>query len=176
MSGQSSAARGQTAYPIDRFIQVLETLDHILDVASQTADAPEALARAQLAPDMYDLGQNVELTCRQALDAARQLTPGAAPAPFEMDADSLGSLRRGVEDALATLRALECGVILEAPMIVKAPTGQQFRMTGWTMTNDWVLPQLYFHMVAVYAILRAAGVQLGIRDYLGHMGKYKVPD
>lgn len=171
------AHRAEQAYPIDVFVQVLRTLDHILEVAeasSEPGDAPDRLVRARLAPDMFDLAQHVVLTCRHALEAASQLTRQELAA-FQLEAASLADLRRGVGQALETLQTLDRGAILEAPMIVQAPTGQQFRMTGWTMINDWALPQLYFHMVTVYAILRAAGVQLGIRDYLGHMGKYIVP-
>jgi hypothetical protein len=32
---------------------------------------------------------------------------------------------------------------------------------------DFVLPNLYFHMTATYAILRHNGVEIGKTDYLG---------
>lgn len=166
-------------YPIDVFIQMLQTLEHLLDVAIDAAgpDAVDALTHARLAPDMFDLAQHVELTCRHALEAAGRL--GAHPGDWALPASrGVAGLRQAVGEAVALLEAQITGIepaAFEAPLIVQTTTGQRFRMSGWTMLNDWSIPQFYFHLTIAYAILRANGVQLGIRDYLGHMRQHLLP-
>lgn len=52
------------------------------------------------------------------------------------------------------------------------PNGKIFEMTGSEYVRDWVLPQLYFHTSAAYAILRDRGVELGKADLVPHMFAY----
>ena len=59
----------------------------------------------------------------------------------------------GVEDRPTVTPLGTTGLILELP------THQLLR--------DWTLPHFYFHVVTAYDILRANGVELGKRDYMG---------
>jgi hypothetical protein len=43
-------------------------------------------------------------------------------------------------------------------------------LDGAKFLGNWMLPQLYFHVVVAYGILRHQGVDLGIRDYMTHLG------
>jgi hypothetical protein len=45
-------------------------------------------------------------------------------------------------------------------------------MTGNEYVVNWVTPQLYFHLVTAYSILRHNGVPLGKADYVQHMFAY----
>lgn len=47
-----------------------------------------------------------------------------------------------------------------------------FDMTGEQYVRDWALPQIAFHQMIAYAILRHAGVPLGKVDYVPHMFGY----
>ena len=40
-------------------------------------------------------------------------------------------------------------------------------MKGDDYLNHFILPNVYFHLTAAYAILRHCGVELGKQDYLG---------
>lgn len=42
-------------------------------------------------------------------------------------------------------------------------------MDGLRYLRDFTLPNFYFHLVTTYAILRNNGVDLGKRDYMGHI-------
>lgn len=167
-------------YPLDIFIQMLGALQHILAVAQRTASAADcrALAHARLAPDMFNLSQHVDLSCRHALEAISRLA-GEPEANVGFGGDSLESLeasvgrtRHWLERSAASLRDPP----FDQPTIVQTTTGQKFHMSGREMVEDWAMPQFYFHLVTVYAILRSRGIDLGIRDYLGHMKRYLVPD
>jgi hypothetical protein len=41
------------------------------------------------------------------------------------------------------------------------------RLAGVDYLNHFILPNVYFHLTAAYAILRHSGVELGKQDYLG---------
>ena len=55
------------------------------------------------------------------------------------------------------------------------PTGMIFDMTREQYVRDWALPQVAFHQMIAYAILRQAGVPLGKVDYVPHMFGYLRP-
>jgi hypothetical protein len=55
------------------------------------------------------------------------------------------------------------------------PMGMIFDMTGETYVRDWALPQVTFHVLMAYALLRHAGVPLGKTDYVPHMFAYLRP-
>lgn len=167
------------AYPLDIFIQMLGALQHILEVARRTSTAAEgrALAHARLAPNMFDLSQHVDLTCRHALEAATRLS-GEPETDFGSDGSGLEGLEATVGRARQLLErnaAHLCDPPFGSAMVVQTTTGQKFQMSGREMVEDWAMPQFYFHLVTVYAILRGRGIDLGIRDYLGHMGRYLAP-
>lgn len=46
------------------------------------------------------------------------------------------------------------------------PSGEQ-KFTGLSYVNTFAVPNFYFHMCMVYAILRKEGVPVGKLDYLG---------
>jgi hypothetical protein len=55
------------------------------------------------------------------------------------------------------------------------PNGMIFDMTREQYVRDWALPQVAFHQMITYAILRQAGVPLGKADYVPHMFAYLRP-
>ena len=42
-----------------------------------------------------------------------------------------------------------------------------FRSDGLPFIQRWTLPNFFFHLTTVYALLRNAGVELGKQDFLG---------
>lgn len=167
-------------YPANIFVQMLEALDHILDAARLSpANAPDAnLPHARLAPDMFDLSQHVELTCRHALEAEARLAGRSDAVSIDLEGESLDALQTLVRRTIDRLRDQAPGEATRkfgSDVEVHTTTGQMFRMSGSDMLDDWAFPQFYFHLVTVYAILRNNGIGLGIRDYLGHMGRHLVP-
>lgn len=40
--------------------------------------------------------------------------------------------------------------------------------TGFSYLVDFVLPNIYFHVITVYAILRHNGVEIGKKGFLGN--------
>ena len=57
----------------------------------------------------------------------------------------------------------------ESREIVLALPSQTLKFTGLSFLTSFVLPNFYFHLTTAYALLRANGVELGKRDYLGQI-------
>jgi len=91
---------------------------------------------------------------------------------------SWAEARARVADAavfLATVGPDVLDAAATAPIAHDLPTGMIFDMTGETYVRDWALPQVAFHQLMAYAILRQAGVPLGKVDYVPHMFAYLRP-
>ena len=166
-------------YPADVFVQMLQALDHILGAASTSPTGAREIqiAHAKLAPDMFDLSQHVELTCRHALEAEARLVGQSDAVSMTLGGGTLEELQNSVRRTIEHLRTQAQGRTtqrFDAEVEVHTTTGQMFLMSGRDMLDDWAFPQFYFHLVTVYATLRNNGVGLGIRDYLGHMRRHLV--
>ena len=51
-------------------------------------------------------------------------------------------------------------------MTLKFPNAE-FHFNGRDYLNNFAMPNVYFHITTVYAILRHAGVPLGKPDFMG---------
>ena len=137
--------------------------------AAENGLAPQDLIGARLAPDMFPLSTQVRFVCTQASDLLRHLTGADSFAPTE-DATDFDGLRAQLAEALARIEAASPSALDAAAtkqLELKMPNGIVFDLTGEQFVRDWSLAQLYFHLMAAYAILRHNGVEVGKRDFLG---------
>lgn len=163
---------------IDTTVQMLGTLSHLLDKAAEHAAARKfevsSLINARLSPDMFPLSTQVYLCCHQARSGAARLL-GQAPPELERVSEDLEQLRARIRATVAYLQDIPKtafdGAEQRAVTVTVNPQ-RTFEMTGFQMLRDWTLPHFYFHVVTAYDILRAAGVEIGKRDYVPHMARY----
>jgi hypothetical protein len=78
-------------------------------------------------------------------------------------------------DFLAAAGPGELDSAAREPLEHELPNGMVFDMTGEQYVRDWALPQVAFHQMIAYAILRQSGVPLGKADYVPHMFAYLRP-
>ncbi len=162
------------AIAIPTYAQMLKGLSAQLTKAE--AHGGELLT-ARLAPDMFPLATQIRFVCNQASDLLRHLTGADSFAPAEDAADFAG-LRAQLADAVARIEAVQPDAFAgaaEKTIELKMPNGIVFDLTGEQFVRDWSLPQLYFHLMAAYAILRSQGVPLGKPDWVPHMFAYIRP-
>jgi uncharacterized protein len=160
------------AFSVGVFAPMLRALDHCLDKAAVSVAKPIDLPRARLAPDMYDLGRQVELACRHAAETLGRLT-GQAPIATELAAPGLADLKALIGRTVAALESAPPSAFAGAEdRDVRIPVNDQmeFRFSGDRLLRDWGLPHFYFHLVTAYDILRAQGADIGKLDYLRHVG------
>jgi hypothetical protein len=164
---------------IDTFVHMLGDLTHVLDKAARHADArkfpADDLARFRLAPDMLPLSSQVYLACHHAKDGPARLLGHEAGMPERGLQENFEQIGARIKATLDHLRGIPAGALddgAQRKITISVTPERVFDMTGFQLIRDWTLPHFYFHVVTTYDILRAAGVEIGKRDYVPHVGAY----
>lgn len=154
------------------YANALGTLDHLVTKAA-SHEKGEALLQARLAEDMFPLHTQIRFTIDQIVTALKRL----GSLELESDDSDIASFA----DARARIAAARKLVAGTDPANWPAsgdtveftlPNGMTFVMQAHEYCRDWATPQVYFHLMAAYAILRAEGLAVGKVDYVGYMMKY----
>jgi hypothetical protein len=88
---------------------------------------------------------------------------------FEDTEETFAELRARLDRTAGFIRTLTPGQIdgSEDREIVIRVAGNEMRFQGQPYLVQFMLPNLYFHATAAYAILRHNGVEIGKRDFMG---------
>lgn len=158
------------------FQQMKKQLGHIplwLDAATAYATTkkfdPNVFAGLRLAPDQFPLSRQIQIACDTPKLGVSRITGKTAPSQPDTEV-TLDELRARVASAIAFLDAL-------APIDFDAVAGRTVTNPRWEgkvmSAHDYfiehVIPNFYFHLTHVYAILRHNGVDLGKKDFLGKL-------
>ncbi len=150
----------------------LTNLSVILDKAAAYAAAkkfdPLVLAQSRLYPDMHPLVRQVQIACDTAKAAAGRLAAVDIP-KHEDNEVTLDDLKQRIAKTLDFLKTIGVDQLKGAedrPIEIKFPSGA-WKFTGVAYLTDYALPNFYFHLSMVYALLRNNGVELGKSDFLG---------
>jgi len=154
------------------YANILGTLDNLVAKAA-AHDKGEALLQSRLAEDMFPLHTQIRFTLDQVVTALKRL---GSP-ELGSDESDIASFA----DARARIAALKDVITATDPASWPAaddtveftlPNGMTFAMQAHEYCRDWATPQVYFHLMSAYAILRMEGLAIGKIDYVGYMLKY----
>jgi hypothetical protein len=144
----------------------------ILDKAVAHAAAKKfdlaVLAQARLFPDMHPLVRQVQIACDTAKGAAARLAAIEVPKHDDTEvtfADLNARIAKTVE-FLKTVTPAQLKDAESRSIEIKFPNGS-WKFTATAYLTDFVLPNFYFHVSMVYALLRKNGVEVGKGDFLG---------
>ncbi len=149
----------------------LAVLKGLLNKAEQQigADKLTELLSARLAPDMFPLGRQISTTG----SLARLFALWCAGQPTEVTDEDFTDLAKArahlaaVRGEVAAIAVDDSRLADQKPM--QLPGDIKFSLSGADYANEWVIPNLYFHLVTSYNILRANGVDIGKREYMGFL-------
>lgn len=149
----------------------LRQIDKWFDAAEEHAKNRSfdvnVLVSARLAPDQFPLSRQLQSTCDTAKLAASRLTGKEAPKHAD-DEKTIAELRARVASVLTYLDTFtEKDFEGAATRSVTQPRWEGRTMTGADYFLEHALPNFYFHITHVYALLRHNGVSVGKRDFLG---------
>lgn len=154
------------------FIRQLNNLATILNKGAAYAESkkidPAVFINARLAPDMFPLVKQVQITSDSAKAGAARLAGIEVPSFPDVET-TFPELQERIAKTVKFLQTITAEQIdgTEEKKITYTQRGKESNYVGLQYLNDYVLPNLYFHITAAYAILRHNGVDLGKRDYLG---------
>jgi hypothetical protein len=117
---------------------------------------------------MFPLTRQVQIACDTAKGAAARLAGIDVPKHEDTEA-SLADLKQRIAKTVDFLRSVKPEMLKDAEgrsIELKFPNGTQ-KFTALAYLTDFVLPNFYFHVSMVYALLRKSGVEIGKPDYLG---------
>jgi hypothetical protein len=154
-------------------LQILGAVDALLDKAeafcTEQGRAAADLIDARLAPDMLPFGYQVKSCAVHSVGGiegvrAGTFSPNMAPWPIDF-----AGLHGVLLTAVASLKQLD-----REAFDALADSDTQFAagetrlpFTGANFLLSFSQPNFYFHATTAYAILRAEGVKLGKRDFIG---------
>lgn len=162
----------------DLFRQMKKTLgqlDVFFDKAAEHAQARKfdvnVLVAQRLAPDQFALARQVQIACDTAKLGAARVTGKDAPSHADTE-QTFDELRLRVRSVISFLDGFVADDFADtATCHVTQPRWEGKVMTGHDYLLEHVLPNFYFHVAHVYAILRHNGVAVGKRDYLGTLSQ-----
>lgn len=152
-------------------IKMLNALSKILEKAEAHAKeqgiAEETLLSERLAPDMYPLVRQVQISCDQAKGAAARLSGTEIP-KHEDTETSFAELRARIAKTVTYLESIpEASFVDATDRQIVLPYFPGKYMTGFDYAREYVIPNFLFHVVTSYALLRKAGLELGKADFVG---------
>jgi len=156
------------------FLRGLRSVKGLLKKAEAHAAAgnldPRELLEARLAGDMHGLAVQAHWAAEGGrLAIARLLGDASAPPPAE--GKSFAELEARVDAAIAALEAVPRDAI-EAAMsrtVAFDHRGKTVTFAGDEYLVKFAIPNFYFHVAALYAILRLKGVTLTKGDFMGDL-------
>lgn len=158
-----------------QFSKMLQNLTAILNKGEAFAQSKKidvaVLLNSRLAPDQFNLTRQVQIACDTAKLGVARLTGKVDSAPKHADDETtLEQLQQRIADTVAYLATFsEADFNQAATQHVTQPRWEGKYLTGSDALIQHIIPNLYFHVNAAYAILRHNGVDIGKRDYLGVM-------
>ena len=154
------------------FVLSLNNLDAILDKAAAHAEAkkvgPTVLPSTRLIADMLPLSAQIQIACDTVKGAAARLAGLDIPKHEDTEA-TIADLKARVAKTLVFIKSIKPEQLVNAEtreIVLQFPQ-TTMKFTGLNYLTNFVLPNFFFHITMVYALLRKNGVELGKRDFLG---------
>ena len=154
-------------------LRTLKNLDAIINKAEAHVAADEnleeaTLVQARLYPNMRPFVFHIRVATDTAKGAAARLSGSAVPS-WADDEKTFAEVHERIGKAIRFLSGFKPedfdGSEMRAIELKLGPRTVNF--DGRSYISDFVLPNFYFHVTTAYNNLRASGVDVGKRDFLG---------
>lgn len=154
-------------------IRALTQLSACLDKAAAHADAKKiefpVFLNSRLIADQLPMIRQIQIACDTAKLGVSRLTGKDAPVNDDKEA-TFAEAKARIDSTIAYLNTFKAEDFKGAEeKKITTPRWEGKWLTGAEYTHLHILPNLYFHVTTAYAILRANGVDIGKKDYLGTM-------
>ncbi len=144
----------------------------VLDKAEEHAQArkfnPDSYLAMRLSPDMWPLARQIQAFCDHAKNSAFRLA-GKEPPVKEDKETTLGEIRARINATLEMLKSIDAKAMEggETREIVIPAGANKLKIPGADYLLHFAMPNFYFHLTTAYDILRASGVEIGKRNFMG---------
>jgi hypothetical protein len=160
----------QVSVPV--FVRSFKALSTIIAKAEAHAAAtgtdPQDMVAARLAPDMLPFAKQIQIASDMAKGCVARLA-GQTPPSWADDESDLPALRERLARTMAYMEGIPADQIdgSEERDIMLKVGPNEMHFTGQDYLLHFVIPNVFFHLTIAYGLLRAKGVEIGKRDFLG---------
>jgi uncharacterized protein len=161
------------AMTVPVFTRMLGNVLSWLDKAEAHAKAKdfelENYVTYRLTADMLDFTSQIQIATDTAKLCVARLTGVEAP-KWPDEEKTFPELRQRIQKALDFLKSVPeakfAGAESREVQLQLGPD-RKVKLTGLAMVQGFSLPNFFFHVTMIYALLRQGGVTLGKSDFLG---------
>lgn len=123
----------------------------------------------RLAPDMLPLVRQVQIASDAAKGAMARLAGQELPKWDDTEAtwDDVRARLQKTIDYVGSFTEAQINGSEHRAITVPRRVGDPLQLEGEAFLKHYAMPNFYFHMTVLYALLRQAGVDVGKWDYLG---------
>lgn len=150
------------------FVRALTALSALMDKALTQGFDEAKLLETRLAPDMRPFTAQIQMASDSAKGAVARLTGTDNPSMADTET-SFAELKARIDATLAFIRSVDRSAFdggEDRDVVLKFPGGEM-PFKGGDYLTAFALPNFFFHVTTAYALLRAAGVEIGKKDFLG---------
>ena len=123
----------------------------------------------RLAPDMLPFSRQIQIASDAAKGAVARLA-GDEPPKWADDEATIEQLRGRIQKTITYIEAIAAHRLEgsdKREIVMPLGPDRTMKMTGEAFLESFSIPNFFFHVTMVYAILRQGGVEIGKGDYLG---------
>jgi hypothetical protein len=127
------------------------------------------LLQDRLFPDMFPLIRQVQIAADFARGVSARLAGVDVP-KYEDNEQTFADLRILLGKTKGFIEGLVPAQIdggEDREIVTRPGTPKEKKFNGQSYLLSYGLPQFFFHITTIYAILRHNGVEIGKRDYMG---------
>jgi hypothetical protein len=154
-------------------LQILRAVDALLDKAAafcaKRGKAEAELIEARLAPDMLPFGYQVKSCAVHSIGGIEGVRAGKFSPDRSAWSTDFAGLHSVLQAAAENLNAIDrdaFDALADSDMQIELGD-TKLPFTGANFLLSFSQPNFYFHAATAYAILRAQGVEVGKRDFIG---------
>jgi hypothetical protein len=154
----------------DLFLSRLDTLAHVLDESSNHfKEDGDSILEYRIIDDMLPFGTQIAYTCNQPRNFVLWCE-GQEMNNLSPEVENLAHAKQIIKDTKENLSVLKVNDSkLNDVCRIDLAEGQYLELPGFEYVNDFLVPNLYFHLVTAYNIMRMRGVALGKVNYMLHL-------
>ncbi len=153
------------------FIKNLTNVKNLLEIGFTAAKdkgmSEEDFLNQSLAPDMYNLKKQIQIATDNAKGAAARLA-GVEPMKLDDSESTVVELTARIDKVISHLSEFKPEQFETAAdkKVILGFMPEQYQ-NGADYLCDFALPNFFFHVSMVYAIIRVQGVSVGKADFIG---------
>lgn len=160
-------------FSVPQIVNLLNSSKNFFAKAKKHAELKKydanVLLQSRLAPDMYPLVKQVQVTSYMAKECVAGLTQTEAP-KFDDNETTIEQVEARLDKTIAYVKSFKPEQFENASEIyLSVPFMKDKKMKGSDFLIQMMLPNVYFHVCATYALLRHNGVDLGKNDFMGEV-------